>query len=50
VNPVSSLVGAVRGPVDGEVAGSDVVLVLVRAAALVALLGPLTMRRHRTRN
>jgi ABC-2 type transport system permease protein len=49
VNPVSHLVSAVRGLVHGEVAGSDVVLVLVWAAALVAVLGPLTMRRYRTR-
>jgi daunorubicin/doxorubicin transport system permease protein len=50
VNPVSHLVSAVRGLVHGEVAGSDVVLVLVWAAALVAVLGPLTMRRYRTRD
>ncbi|MGY1829594.1 ABC transporter permease [Geodermatophilus sp. SYSU D01180] len=50
VNPVSHLVSAVRGLVHGAVAGSDVVLVLVWAAALVAVLGPLTMRRYRTRN
>ncbi|SFT95061.1 ABC-2 type transporter [Geodermatophilus amargosae] len=49
VNPVSHLVSAVRGLVHGEVAGSDVVLVLVWAAALVAVVGPLTMRRYRTR-
>jgi ABC-2 type transport system permease protein len=50
VNPVSSLVSAVRGLVHGAVAGSDVVMVLVWAVALVAVLGPLTMRRYRTRN
>jgi ABC-2 type transport system permease protein len=50
VNPVSSLVSAVRGLVHGDVAGSDVALVLLWAAALVAVLGPLTMRRYRTRN
>jgi daunorubicin/doxorubicin transport system permease protein len=49
VNPVSHLVSSVRGLVHGDVAGSDVVWVLVWAAALVAVLGPLTMRRYRNR-
>jgi ABC-2 type transport system permease protein len=49
VNPVSSLVSSVRGLVHGEVAGSHVVWVLVWAVALVAVLGPLTMRRYRDR-
>ena len=49
VNPVSSLVSSVRGLVHGGVAGSDVVWVLVWAVALVAVLGPLTMRRYRDR-
>jgi ABC-2 type transport system permease protein len=49
VNPVSSLVSSVRGLVHGEVAGSDVMWVLVWAVALVAVLGPLTMRRYRDR-
>ncbi len=49
VNPVSHLVSSVRGLVHGEVAGSDVVWVLVWAVALVAVLGPLTMRRYRNR-
>ena len=49
INPVSHLVSAVRGLVHGEVVGSDVVLVLVWSAALVAVLGPLTMRRYRDR-
>ena len=47
---VSSLVSSVRGLVHGEVVGSDVLWVLVWAVALVAVLGPLTMRRYRTRN
>ena len=49
VNPVSSLVSSVRGLVHGQVAGSDVMWVLVWAVALVAVLGPLTMRRYRDR-
>jgi ABC-2 type transport system permease protein len=49
VNPVSHLVSAVRGLVHGEVAGSDVVWVLVWTVVLVAVLGPLTMRRYRDR-
>ena len=49
VNPVSHLVSSVRGLVHGDVAGSDIVWVLVWAVALVAVLGPLTMRRYRNR-
>ena len=49
VNPVSSLVTSVRGLVHGEAVGSDIVLVLVWAVALVAVLGPLTMRRYGNR-
>ena len=49
VNPVSSLVTAVRGLVHGTVAGSDILLVLAWAVALVAVLGPLTMRRYGNR-
>ncbi|MBM7808364.1 ABC-2 type transport system permease protein [Geodermatophilus bullaregiensis] len=49
VNPVSSLVTAVRGLVHGEAAGSEILLVLGWAAALVAVLGPLTMRRYGNR-
>jgi ABC-2 type transport system permease protein len=49
VNPVSHLVSAVRGLVHGEAAGSSVLWVLAWAVALVAVLGPLTMRRYRDR-
>ena len=49
VNPVSSLVTAVRGLVHGAAAGSDILLVLAWAVALVAVLGPLTMRRYGNR-
>jgi ABC-2 type transport system permease protein len=49
VNPVSSLVTSVRGLVHGEAAGSEILLVLVWAVALVAVLGPLTMRRYGNR-
>jgi ABC-2 type transport system permease protein len=49
VNPVSSLVTSVRGLVHGNPVGGDVVLVLVWAVALVAVLGPLTMRRYGNR-
>jgi ABC-2 type transport system permease protein len=49
VNPVSSLVTSVRGLVHGAPVGGDVVLVLVWAVALVAVLGPLTMRRYGNR-
>ncbi len=49
VNPVSSLVTSVRGLVHGEAVGSDVLLVLAWTVALVAVLGPLTMRRYGNR-
>jgi ABC-2 type transport system permease protein len=48
-NPVTHLVTAVRGLVHGGAAGSSVLWVLAWAVALVAVLGPLTMRRYRDR-
>ena len=49
VNPVSHLVSAVRGLMDGTGAGSDVVFVLVATAALTAVFSPITMWLYRRR-
>lgn len=46
VNPVSDLVTAVRGLMGGVPVGGEVVAVLLWSAALVAVFGPLTMRRY----
>lgn len=46
-NPISHLVTAVRGVMGGTAALGDVTWVLVVAAALVVLFGPLTMRLYR---
>jgi ABC-2 type transport system permease protein len=50
VNPVSHLVTAVRGLMHGEAAAGDVGMVLLWSALLVAVLGPLTMRRYGNRS
>ena len=49
VNPVSHLVSAVRGLMAGTASGAEVAWVLVTAAALTAIFGPLTMRLYRNR-
>jgi ABC-2 type transport system permease protein len=46
VNPVSDLVTGVRGLMNGTPVGDHVVVTLVWALALVAVFGPLTMRRY----
>lgn len=48
-NPVSHLVTAVRGLMDGDSVASEVVWVLVAAAALTAVFAPLTMYLYRRR-
>jgi ABC-2 type transport system permease protein len=50
VNPVSHLVTAVRGLMHGEAMAGDVGMVLLWSALLVAVLGPLTMRRYGNRS
>jgi len=50
VNPVSHLVTAVRGLMAGTVTPSQVMWVLVAAAALTAVLAPITMTIYRRRN
>jgi ABC-2 type transport system permease protein len=49
VNPVSQLVTAVRGAMDGRVEGTALTVSLVTAAALTAVFAPLSARLYRTR-
>jgi ABC-2 type transport system permease protein len=49
VNPISHLVTSVRGLMHGTVEGGDILMVLIWSAALVAVFGPLTMRRYANR-
>ncbi len=48
VNPVSLLVDANRGFMNGNVQGGDVLLVVAIAAALTLVFAPLTIRLYRT--
>jgi ABC-2 type transport system permease protein len=48
-NPISFLVSASRGLMDGSAAGSDIAIVLGAAGALTAVFAPLTVRLYRTR-
>ena len=50
VNPISHLVSASRGFMQGNVDGTDVVIVLGTAAALTAVFAPLTVRLYRNRS
>ena len=49
VNPISHLVSAARGFMQGNVDGEDVAIVLGSAAALTAVFAPLTVRLYRNR-
>jgi ABC-2 type transport system permease protein len=49
VNPISILTDASRGLMAGNAAASDVVIVLLTAAALTAVFAPLTTYLYRTR-
>jgi ABC-2 type transport system permease protein len=49
VNPVTILVTAMRGLMHGHEVGGEVTGVLAISAAMVAVFGPLTMRRYRRR-
>ncbi|MGD9695885.1 MAG: ABC transporter permease [Thermoleophilia bacterium] len=49
VNPISHVVTAARGLMDGDAAGGDIGLVLIEAAVLAAIFAPLTTRLYRTR-
>jgi ABC-2 type transport system permease protein len=46
VNPITLLVNAVRGCMEGNPDASDIGLALLCSALLVAIFGPLTMRRY----
>ena len=48
-NPITHLVSASRGLMDGSVAGSDLIVVLATAVVLTAIFAPLTTRLYRTR-
>ena len=50
VNPVSHLVTAVRGLMQGSPDGGATLTVLIWSAALIAVFGPLTMRRYTRHN
>ena len=50
VNPISILTDASRGLMEGNVAGTDIAIVLATAAALTAVFAPLTTHLYRTRS
>jgi ABC-2 type transport system permease protein len=50
INPITHVVTAVRGLMHGNVAASDIGIVLAMSVALVVVFGPLTMRRFRRLN
>ncbi len=50
VNPISILADASRGLMEGNVDGTDLVVVLATAAALTAVFAPLTTHLYRTRS
>jgi ABC-2 type transport system permease protein len=47
VNPISKLVDASRGLMEGNAEGSDIAIVLAVAAALTVVFAPLTTRLYR---
>lgn len=47
INPITHVATAMRGLMHGTVTASEVAVVLAMSAALVAVFGPLTMRRFR---
>jgi ABC-2 type transport system permease protein len=49
LNPITHVVTAVRGLMDGTATGGDISLVLVEAAVLALIFAPLTTRLYRTR-
>jgi len=50
VNPITLLVTGVRGLMHGEVTAAQLGWVFLSCAVLVAVFGPLTMRRYRVKN
>ena len=49
-NPISHLVSASRGLMDGTLDSTNLIVVLATATALTAVFGPLTSRLYRTRS
>lgn len=49
VNPLTHLVTSVRGAMAGVVEGQSILVVLAVSVALVAVFGPISMRRYRRR-
>ena len=49
VNPISHLVSATRGLMQGDGVGEDILITLAAAAALTAVFAPLTVRLYRNR-
>jgi ABC-2 type transport system permease protein len=49
VNPITHLVSASRGLMDGSLDSTNLIVVLATATALTAVFGPLTSRLYRTR-
>jgi ABC-2 type transport system permease protein len=49
LNPISHVITAARGLMDGDPSGGDIGLVLIEAAVLTAIFAPLTTRLYRTR-
>jgi ABC-2 type transport system permease protein len=47
VNPISILVSATRGLMEGDAAAGDIAIVLATSAALTAVFAPLTVRLYR---
>ncbi len=50
VNPISILADVSRGLMEGDVDGTDILVVLGTAAVLTAVFAPLTVRLYRTRS
>ena len=49
VNPISHLVSAARGLMQGNADGEDILIVFASAAVLTAVFAPLTVRLYRNR-
>jgi ABC-2 type transport system permease protein len=49
VNPISHVITAARGLMDGDPSAGDIGLVLIEAVVLTAIFAPLTARLYRTR-
>jgi ABC-2 type transport system permease protein len=50
INPISHVITAARGLMDGDPSGGDIGLVLIEAVVLTAIFAPLTARLYRTKS